>query len=398
MNKDIERNRMDSSKNIGILTFHFSENYGAALQAYALRQWLIKNGHRVDFIPYHPVHVEDGGRMSIPKSREDVISNLKAVYLAISKINSKYLVNQDRFRRFSRFQKHHLGLSGSRLKIRSEVEEYSKTFTHLICGSDQIWSPSKQFGIDPVYFLDFRVARGVRKISYAPSFGSLEISENHWHTIEYAIKKLDSLSVREESAAKLIKCRTDLDPFVVPDPAILLGEYSDLLNSADDCRPDSSRGNHDGHIFSYCLRSSAGVSEVSQLVAQARNLRVLSPFNPHRRWREVGTTVYPGPSEWVRLLRESEFVVTNSFHGVVFSLIFNRDFVAFKLPGQKESISDRLVDLLKQVGLSERLVAPNDISRAQLACDTPINWVAVNLRLKEMQDVGAAWLTSQLQQ
>jgi hypothetical protein len=258
----------------------------------------------------------------------------------------------------------------------------------LLCGSDQIWNPSDQFGLDPTYFLDFEGASRARRASYGASFGKAELAEPFRAEAAELIRGLDAVSVRERSGAGIVRALTGGDPTCVPDPTILLGDFSELVRKNP--VPDS------GHVFCYALRVGDGVRELATVAAKATGGEVLSPENPHRRWRPIGRTVYPSPGEWLSLIASSAVVVTNSFHGVALSLILQRPFVAVALPGGRAALTERVKNLLADVGLEERLVAPSDIESGRRILEQPIDWEGVGRALADLRHVGEAYALNQL--
>ena len=156
--------------NVGILTFHFSDNYGAALQAYALRRWMTEQGHHASFIDYRPAHIEHGGSLCLPTSPARLKANLKVVYLAVSSFIHEHFGNQSQKEKFVRFREQFLGLQGDAAPTDNGASlAAAQSFDLIVAGSDQIWSPSQHFGFDANYFLAFAQRFPARKISYAAS-------------------------------------------------------------------------------------------------------------------------------------------------------------------------------------------------------------------------------------
>ena len=160
---------------IGILTYHFSDNYGALLQAYALRKWFLDRGADASFINYHPRYVEEGGEFGKFWHLTSWRKNATIAYMRLSHYHRILFGSRRQRASFDGFRKLHLGISGERIEHLDEVEHVAQEFDLLVCGSDQIWNPSVQRGLDPIYFLDFKAGKEARKISYAPSFGRGEI-------------------------------------------------------------------------------------------------------------------------------------------------------------------------------------------------------------------------------
>ncbi|MFC7292945.1 polysaccharide pyruvyl transferase family protein [Hirschia litorea] len=377
---------------IGILTYHFSENFGALMQAYGLRQWLVEQGHDADFINYHPRYVEEGGSFVNIYSPKQFKANLKIAFLIYSRIRKSLVGNKKQLKLFAEFHRDVLGVTGSRLETLKELENYLLNPIHkfdaIICGSDQIWNPSDQRGLDPAYFAAISDSDIGKRIMYAPSFGRASLDPIYNETVATYVNSIDGLSVREESGVKILKDITGRDADCVPDPAILLGDFSSLIKVAEPVRSD--------HVFCYALRSGGGITQAANIVANELKTEVVSPYNVHRRWKEIGSTVYPSPAGWVSLINSSSFVVTNSFHGTVLSILLQKPFIVVGLPGAKGKLNERARDLLEKLGLADRLIAAEDYDQAKVLVKKQINWESVSVKLADMQKVGRNYLKNQL--
>lgn len=376
---------------IGILTYHFSDNYGALLQAYSLSQWLMGQGHDVEFINYHPWHVEEGGEFRRLWDPNRTRANLKIAYLKLSRIQHALFGNQAMATKFDAFRHDILRVTGKKLRSLAEVEAYLRTlpqpYDFIVLGSDQIWAASQQFGLDPVYFADFAVPASTRRISYAPSFGKASIDPAHALELRRMLEGLDGVSVREQSGAAMAAELIGRPVACVPDPTILLGDFSTLTAA-----PAESQG----HVFCYALRSGQGIREVATQVAGAAKAPILSPYNPHRRWREIGRTVFPSPPEWISLLHRASFVVTNSFHGTALSINLQRPFVVVSLPGTRRGLNERAINLLEAVGLRHRFIECGDTVAAQRLFEEPIDWSATQAKVEALSESGRIYLRDNL--
>ena len=373
---------------IGILTYHFSDNYGALFQAYALRQWFLNQGHEAEFVNYHPDHVEGGGDIQFDNlfSRK----NLKVLYLKLSRLKSKWFGNRQQQDNFEHFRHEFLGVTEPVYKTIQALEAASLNYDLLVCGSDQIWNPSEQFGLDPAYFLNFTINNTlVRRISYAPSFGRSEINEQYHKELVILLFKLDGISVREQSGVSIVKDLIGVEPVCVPDPTILLSDYSGIMTPY----PHSS----DKYVFCYGLRSRDVIGEVAEAVAKRLGAALYSPYNSHRRWKEIGETVYPCPRQWLYLLHNSEFVVTNSFHGTALSILLNKPFVVVGLQDNKATLNARALNLLELVGLSSRFLMDATPTKINEVFSSPIDWELVNEQLTVLRYAGTEYLTQQIE-
>ncbi|PRX09051.1 UNVERIFIED_ORG: polysaccharide pyruvyl transferase [Martelella mediterranea] len=382
-----------SAKRIGIFTYHFSENFGALMQAYGTRQWLIEQGHQAEFVNYHPRYVEEGGDFSGIFKPAHFRSNLKILYLKLSRLKRKFLGNRQQAELFAAFHRDVLGVTGTRLETKEDVETFLSSregrFDMLITGSDQIWNPSDQKGLDPVYFLAFGPTVKARRVTYAPSFGRATLDTAYNDDVRAYIGTVDGLSVREQSGVDILRSVTRREAACVPDPAILLGDFSTLVDRAEPVRT--------GHVFCYALRSGDGIREVTEEVSRTIGAPIVSPYNVHRRWREIGETVYPSPAGWVSLINSSEFSVTNSFHGTVLSILLQKPFLVVGLPGVKGGLNERAKDLLQKLELTDRFVEAGDVATARRRIGEPIDWAKTSENLQKMQKTGRDFLNAQLE-
>ncbi len=373
---------------IGLLTYHFSENYGALFQAYALREWFLSQGHDAEFINYHPEHVEGGGDINLKKLFSK--RNLKVIYLKLSTLKNKLFGNSEQHNKFELFRSEYLAVAKPTYKTIEDIEKAHLNYDLLVCGSDQIWNPSEQFGLDPVYFLNFKIDNAkVRRISYAPSFGRSEIQTQYHKTLINFLDKLDGVSIREESGVSIINNLTGINPVCVPDPTILITDYSSIMT------PYTTQKKN--YVFCYTLRSSNVIAEVAQKISAKFGSALYSPYNTHRRWKEIGETVYPCPRQWLYLLNNSEFVVTNSFHGAALSIILNKPFVIVGLQGNKLTLNARVLNLLELVGLSSRFLMSATPEKVDEIVYEKIDWEQVNMKLSLLRNNGSKYLTEQIE-
>lgn len=361
-------------KKVGIFTYHFSDNYGALLQAYALRQWLCNRGLDADFVNYHPAYVEEGGALIQPWRLSMLRRNLVNLYLRVTHIRNKTFGDKQQRDRFKNFRCEVLGVSAPRFRTAGELEEEMQRYDVLICGSDQIWNPSPQRGLDPVYFLNIPGSDHAYKIAYAPSFGRHEIEKEHHAELAKLVGAMDGISVREASGLEILAHAGIVRPdvHVVPDPTILLGDFSGLIGRSPPI---------DNHVFCYALRTDQVIRDVAMSAAKALDAEVISPRSGHQRWKGIGHGISPGPIEWLQKLSSAQLIVSNSFHGVALSIVLNRPFIAVALPGKKARMNARIENLLNVTGLAERLVNANDATAIHHLIKTPIDWAAVNARV-----------------
>ena len=373
--------------NIGILTFHAVPNYGAVLQALALQRYLDECGHHVEFIDYRPAYLTTGGWFHWPKSSWHLKANVVIAYQKVMATKGLFQADMRRQNeRFDQFTEDYLKLSDRCYKTIGELRANPPIYDVYICGSDQIWNPSKQHGLDPACFLNFGL-NVVKKVSYAASFGCSEIPERLHHEVALYSVALDSISVREASGCAMLKQFSGFDSKLVPDPTFLI-DWSSFLETQDTL-PLS-----EGKLFSYVLRSGEGLYDFQRKLSDGLGLDVVQPLNPHQRWKSYGEIIPMSPVEWLGSIQQSSAVVTNSFHGTVFAILFNRPFLSVKLGGSKAGLNARMQHLLISLGLESRQISLAEGDSATARMNQPIDWNRVNGRIAEMKATGVDFLSA----
>ncbi|MEY8118853.1 polysaccharide pyruvyl transferase family protein [Falsihalocynthiibacter sp. BN13B15] len=374
---------------IGLLTYHFSDNYGALYQAYALRQWFTNRGIEADFINYHPSYVEEGGPLDRPWKPSLWRKNATICYMKLSHYRRQLFGNHSQHAAFESFRRDSLGVIGPPRRTGEALRANIADCDMLVCGSDQIWNPSIQRGLDPVYFLNIPGTDHARKVAYAPSFGRSTIEAEHHAELGQLLQGLDGISVRETSGLGILTSTgMPLDRArVVPDPTILLGKFDAHLQG--DVAPNDS-------VFCYALRTDQVIREVAETAAKLTGGPLYAPQSSRQRWRDIGQGVAPGPVEWLRMLARAQLVVSNSFHGIALSIVLNRPFIAVMLPGKRVGMNARASNLLAMTGLTERMVETADPTALSRLVNSPIDWDASNSRLAAMRAEGEDYLAAEI--
>lgn len=364
---------------IAIITFHAAANHGAALQAFALQTYLQKLGHDTFFINY-----QLGG--GIP--RRGLLRWIgRTPATTIEKIH-----HQLRMMPFIRFQKANLKIGDRYYLDNIQLQNDPPIADAFICGSDQIWNPRfiKKEMDEHAYWLDF-VSLGHRCIAYAASFGVNELdSEVQLRYSDYA-KKFFSIGVREKDSVSLMQKLGYKNAVWVPDPTLLLhsSEY-DVIEKKDNTRKSK-------YIFSYILGGDNGQLSllVKGFVSGFFNVKCFEGY----RKSLIDTVLHNGyicPGEWLGNLRDSVFVVTNSFHGVVFSILFKKLFVVLMREGVESGMNSRVNSLLEVVELQYRAISSYDEGYIKRLCEGNIDWVKVDEKLKKFSDQGKEFIDKSL--
>ncbi|GHC04807.1 polysaccharide pyruvyl transferase family protein [Cerasicoccus arenae] len=339
-------------RKIRIITYHHPANFGAALQAYGLQQAIAKMGYEVSFIDYRPDHLTKGGGLIWPRDRWSRRANLINVYLRVMHLRKQLMGDGGKTKKFEEFHRTHLRIEGTTYDNLQDLKARPPEGDVYVCGSDQIWNASEQFGIDPAYFLDFGSAE-VKRISYAASFGRPYVLPRFQEETARLIKPLDAISVREKSAVPLVQGLCGRLAEWSPDPTLLVDDGYPLA-----IEPDSDKD----YIFSYTLRSREFVQQIEEKVASQTGFSVISPETLHERKERIG------PLEWLGYLKNARFVITNSYHGTLFSIIFRKPFFFVGLQGKKNSFNERSLSLLERLNCTDRFVSSdNEVDLSALA-------------------------------
>lgn len=346
---------------IGILTLPFNNNYGGFLQAYALKKVLVSMGHEVVFI---------SRRRNRPK-RSLIKRVLGYPYFLLSEYRLQKQL-QYLSKNTDVFKKKYLSPITENYYTSEDIKKcLDYHFDAIVVGSDQVWRyKSAKDSIDD-FFCNFLQNTGIRHISYAASFGT-DKQEYPLSRIESCSKLLNSfsaISVREEAGKTILTKYFGVQESmveVVLDPTMLLSavSYKTLIDSAERSK--------EPYLFSYILDKNASKRQLIDYVRKAKNIAELSMDAQTGDIQKLKTLE---PVElWLNRIFFSDFVVTDSFHGAVFSILFNKPFIVY---GNTERGKARFDTLLRTFGLESRYVDDFNQSVAEIV-DTDIDWNRVN--------------------
>ena len=329
-------------KNIGILTYHFANNYGAMLQAYATLTYIkgLDANYKVELIDYVPVVTGSVGR---PSKGNILFKICKKIPQLLHPIELYYRIS--RRQAFSKFSNTYLQLSKKRYLGDDSLIENNLNYDFYIAGSDQIWNTTIS-NFSKAYFLHF--VKKSRKIAYAASYGKEQLTLLE---IEYSKKYLpqfDFLSVREDSASKLLG-ELNIESSTVLDPIFLLSEINWRKITEEIPVPKD-------YIFVYSMEDS-DVIDTTILRANKNNLPVIYCLGGGKKLHISGKKTYnASPSQFVYLIAHATLVITNSFHGTAFSILFRKKFISIA----HSSRNVRIENLLKKLGVDNLQIDTNN--------------------------------------
>lgn len=359
--------------NIGITTIHNHYNYGAALQTFALCQAIQRLGHSCKVID-NEIEPGHGRKLSRSKHPGEQIKNL---YL-LCRRQANHRFSQ----RFDSFFKQHIPKTKKVYKSFAELTEFPPNFDACITGSDQVWNPGlldRELG--DIYHLGFARPERTRLISYAPSFGVSEIPKHHIERVRAYLIRYHSISVREKRGQEIISRIADREASHVLDPTLLLSaeDYATIVEPP--LFPNK-------YILVYPMEVGKNFAFYRLVKEVKKQLSVpivlVFPQNFHHRWMLLADKIVldAGPKEFLGLIKNASFVCTNSFHGTVFSILFQKEFLGVP----HSHTNDRMYSLMDKLGLLERQLTDWNDETLNDRLHKPVNYKAVAVRLgKEVE-------------
>ena len=340
---------------VDILTIHFGINHGSVLQCLALSRTLENLGADVEVIDYVPARYKMWENVKIKYPAKPLLWKLAFLFASSLVRSPQKLI-------FYRYLRRTLKLT-KRYSTERDLLEGPPSADLFLVGSDQVWNSTYNGAADGSYMLPF-VPEGARRASYAASIGRDDISDADAKCFTRALPRFDGVSVREARATEIlrglgIECRQDLDP-------VFLFGRDGWLELA------SKKAIGERYVLVYVIAQNYG-----EMVAQAREIAdrlqaklfVLS-VRPIRSSGVDRNFIFADPSDFLGLFSRAEFVVSNSFHGTAFSLIFHRPFLTYAT-----RYNSRIESILELTGLHSRLVRDR-FEDQQL--DSGIEWAGVD--------------------
>lgn len=358
---------------IGILTFHRAHNFGAVLQAFALQQKLKEYDYHVEIIDYSPNYITKPYNFISLKA-------IKANNFKINILNFSYflLFAKSYFKRrkkFNEFIKTNLTLSNN------VVSTIPKNYDAYIFGSDQIWNPNISNGFDRIFFGNFETNLDAKKIVYATSIGNYKIKNEDFDYLNNALKNFDYISVREKEIISYFQPLTDKKIETVLDPTLL---FDSQFWSKTIVIPQVK----EKYILVYQVRINDQFNKLAYEVARELKYKIIEIPAWFRFSYFNNDYISSSPDEFLGLIKNAEYVITSSFHGTVFSVIFNKPFFFINLNDGSE---ERSINLLESLGLSNRIISKNSIIDFD-----DINYDLVNEKISRLRKKSIEFLINSL--
>ena len=360
---------------IGIITQPLRANYGGLLQNYALQKVLKNRGYEVETLNWG---YTSRFRQFLSESFRKILStvtpiqNASALYEPSRKERALISSNTDRF--IDKYIHRTIPLTCASDFIK--VSRRNKYDVYIV-GSDQVWRPCYNIYLDAM-FLNFVTEENVKRISYAASFGTDLWEYNDIETKKCALlaQKFDLITVREESGVDMCKRHLGVNASCVLDPTLLLCKEDYIKLIKEEKEQESS-----GSLFYYILDPSSSKIDIVKFIADRCSLvpfKVLPDYcgkNISKEHIKADTDqcIFPSVTSWLRAFMDAKMIVVDSFHGMVFSIIFNKPFWVI---GNKERGMSRFTSLLSMLELSDRMLDYSDLGSIDLLKE--IDWNRVN--------------------
>jgi len=353
---------------IGIITFHWATNYGAVLQCYALQTYLQRQKHEVFIINYRPKEYQ--------KTFLKCFSSLK---FWLWKMNYKDYKKEKTIEKFRIRYLQQTELYKSFIELKTNVPY----FDFYICGSDQIWNPYftlKGENQKPTssYFLNFGDINA-KRIAFAVSFGTNFYPKDASMYINAFLMNFNAISVREDFGVEILEKMGISSVNTVSDPTLLLNsfDYNKLLTK--------NKSTNESYYYVYILRKSNNYL-LKEIYKDFSDMSLI--VSDKNRDDSI--------SGWLDGIKYSSLVLTNSFHGMVFSIIYNIPFVVFIEKGHLAGMNERFYSLLVKLGLENRIVSDYSKEIVNKIISIDIDWDFVNKKRLALQNKAEFFLSKNI--
>lgn len=378
---------------IGIVTLPFNWNYGGLLQNYAL-QWALKQ------LGHEPLTINRIDKMQPPLRQKLVLIGKRIILKFIFRkdISIRAWPKEQDLKILKQNTDSFIYENIDTTDLLNSEKDFGKigkyNFEAFIAGSDQVWRPRYSPKIES-HFLGFlNKNSNTKRISYAASFGAdnWEFTARQTKRCGKLAKQFDAISVREDSGVRLCREFLDVDSQITLDPTFLVPkeEYIRLVEK-------DGIQEMPGKLFTYVLDASAEKKELIAEVGKRLNLVHFSS-TANRSFFDVGRKritecIYPPVTSWLRAFMDAEFVVTDSFHGTVFSIIFNKPFIT--LGNAKRGLA-RFESVLKIFDLESRLLTEYSVAEVDKVIDSKVDYKKVNEILEQQKGASIKFLKNAL--
>lgn len=360
-------------KKIGVLTLPTLTNYGGILQAYALVYTLRKLGYDAWLV-----------NRRWNSENNNLLHRIK-----------KFIYHQVVIRKFDKFVEKYIVPRTSEIDTRSKMDGIRKEgFVGYVVGSDQVWRVKNVRGADYNFFLDFTKDDAVKRISYAASFGVDYWDDNQDASksikeVKPLLEKFDAISVREDSGVRICNEVFGVPAVHVLDPTLLVNKEEYIANF-------KLKDVSDKYLAVYILDMTLEKVRIISKVSEELHLPVKYINQPKKvlGWmpKSISEIVKPGVKHWMQSILEAQFVLTDSFHGMAFSILFEKQFLVI---GNESRGLTRFTSLLAALGLTSRKISP-ETTDFSMCTSEKINYFEIGKYLKKNRSKAFSFLIHNL--
>lgn len=323
---------------IGIITYHRAKNLGAMLQSYALQKTIEKYSGNCEIIDYRNENMEEAYKVKKTNEIKSIKEKIKNILL--KKKNVEFEKARDEFN--SKVQK----ISIEKYN-KENIRRANNIYDVFITGSDQVWNPKLNYK-DNNYFLDF-VTDNKKKNSYAASFGTNILESKEKEIIKNKLKDFNKISVREKEGQEIVEKLTNRKADVVLDPTLLLNkkQWENLM--------ENKRLEKERYIFVYTIASTPTIFEFAKRLAKEKRCKLICFNSSYKKHLGMKNLNKVSPQDFLNYIENAEYVVTSSFHGLCFSINFQKQFY-YELDENKQNNNSRLITLTQMLNLEDRRI------------------------------------------
>lgn len=355
---------------VKVITRHAPSNYGSLLQSIATQTVLERLGHRCEIIDY--VRDDEHGLKAVITDMNNKRDRLGGAFKRMAYVMMRYPEEKRAEVKFDAMRRHYLKLT----RRCTTHEDLARLDADLfMTGSDQVWGPTLNGHYDEAYFLSF--VKNKPKVAYAASFGRTDFTQRMLEEYRQMLSRYDAIAVRENSAVNLLEQMNVECASQVLDPTLLL--------TGDEWAKYIEHDVKGRYVLVYQLHNNPALSDYAVRFARYVGLPLYRVSPTFHQFRRGGKFVYlPALGDFLSYIRNSTYMITDSFHGTAFALNFNRQFIEI-LPNNKTD--SRNQSILQLTGLQDRIVSDyNDFSISKRRIDyAGVNSIIESERKKSME-------------
>ena len=376
-----------TGKKTATITWIKYYNFGTYLQAYALQQVIIRLGY--ENVIVDDTCIVEEGRITNRSLPSRIIFLLKKIIIKILSLNNKelYLFKKQQKKAIKKYE----SFKSSLLKIDYRtlpLTALGQRYDQYICGSDQIWSPSDDI-FSPYYYLAFTEKK---KIAYAPSVGTTYYPEFFAAKTKPLLERFAHLSVRENRGKVLLKSVVDRDVETVADPTLLLTKQDWNLLLTNNNSSEKKRS----YILCYFLTKNIKYMDAVRAFSKKKGLPVKIFATNHEYLSYGDEALFCGPVDFMQAIKDAEIFFTDSYHGSIFALQFEKVFYTFKRfsDSSPQNQNSRIEHLFSKIGIENYFIGEEDLDKMK---HLPlIDYVQVKQKISEYREHSISYLSKAL--